>query len=100
MLISKIKEKKACVGVVGLGYVGLPLILEFAKAGFPVTGLDIDKGKIEQLSQGKSYIHHIPTESIRRLNADCRFQTSTDFFSDLRTRLYNYLRTDSLDRKP
>ena len=42
MLIGKIREKKARVGIIGLGYVGLPLVIEFARNGFPVTGLDID----------------------------------------------------------
>ena len=54
MLLDKIKNKQAAVGVIGLGYVGLPLVIEFCKAGFPVTGLDIDLEKIELLSQGKS----------------------------------------------
>ena len=45
MLVTKIKERKARIGVIGLGYVGLPLLIEFGKSGFPVTGLDIDKKK-------------------------------------------------------
>ena len=60
MLLNKIKGRQAEIGVIGLGYVGLPLVIEFCKAGFPVTGLDIDKNKIEQLSEGRSYINHIP----------------------------------------
>lgn len=78
MLINKIRERKAQVGVIGLGYVGLPLVLEFGKAGFPVTGLDIDKNKIEMLSKGKSYIKHILEENIRLL-VKGNFKTSTDF---------------------
>ena len=79
MLKKKIKDQTACVGIIGLGYVGLPLILEFAKAGFPVTGLDIDPKKIEKLLRGESYIRHITEESIRTLNSGGNFCASTDF---------------------
>ncbi len=79
MLLNKIKNRQAAVGVIGLGYVGLPLLIEFCKAGFPVTGLDIDKNKINQLSQGRSYINHIPDENIRFLSESGRFQGATDF---------------------
>jgi UDP-N-acetyl-D-glucosamine dehydrogenase len=79
VLLDKIKCKKAAIGVIGLGYVGLPLVIEFCKAGFPVSGLDIDQKKIDLLFQGKSYIKHIPNESIRLLTLDGRFQGSTDF---------------------
>ena len=79
MLLDKIKNKQAPIGVVGLGYVGLPLVIEFIKAGFPVTGLDIDQKKIELLSQGKSYIKHIPDENIRLLTQEGKFRGSTDF---------------------
>ena len=78
-MISKIKEKKARIGVVGLGYVGLPLLIEFGKAGFPVTGLDIDKNKVDQLLQCKSYIRHISGESILALHSKKTFMASTDF---------------------
>lgn len=78
-MIEKIKDKTACVGVIGLGYVGLPLIIEFGKAGFSVIGLDIDKNKIDLLSSGKSYIRHISEESIQNLNSGKNFQASTDF---------------------
>ena len=79
MLLNKIKNRQAAVGVIGLGYVGLPLIIEFCKAGFPVTGLDIDKNKIKQLSQGRSYINHISDENIRLLATSGRFRGDTDF---------------------
>ena len=79
MLIKKIKDKKACVGIIGLGYVGLPLLLEFAKDGFPVTGLDIDQKKIDKLLLGESYIRHIPEESIGALNSEHNFRASTNF---------------------
>ncbi len=79
MLVTKIKERKARIGVIGLGYVGLPLLIEFGKSGFPVTGLDIDKKKINHLLQGKSYIRHITGESILALNSEKTFLASTDF---------------------
>ena len=79
MLLNKIKDRQAAIGVIGLGYVGLPLVIEFCKAGFPVTGLDIDKNKIEQLSEGRSYINHIPDENIRFLSESGRFQGTIDF---------------------
>ncbi len=58
-LIQKIKSKQAKIGIIGLGYVGLPLVIEFSKAGFEVTGFDIDPKKVEMLKEGKSYIKHI-----------------------------------------
>jgi UDP-N-acetyl-D-glucosamine dehydrogenase len=58
-LLKKIRSKEAKVGVIGLGYVGLPLVIEFCKAGFHVDGFDIDEEKVESLKQGKSYIEHI-----------------------------------------
>jgi len=79
MLLDKIKNRQAAIGVIGLGYVGLPLVIEFCKAGFSVIGLDIDKNKINQLSQGKSYIKHIQDESIRLLTKNGNFRGTTDF---------------------
>ncbi|MCH7624265.1 MAG: nucleotide sugar dehydrogenase, partial [Nitrospinae bacterium] len=78
MLIQKIKERTACIGVIGLGYVGLPLVQEFGKAGFPVIGLDVDPLKVERLSKGESYIHHIPSESIAKMVKTGRFEATTD----------------------
>jgi UDP-N-acetyl-D-glucosamine dehydrogenase len=63
-LILKIKEHKAVVGIVGLGYVGLPLMLRFAEVGFPTLGFDIDETKVDQLKKGESYIGHIPSATI------------------------------------
>ncbi|MDA0692685.1 MAG: nucleotide sugar dehydrogenase [Nitrospinae bacterium] len=79
MLIQKIKERSACVGVVGLGYVGLPLVQEFGKAGFMVMGLDIDQKKVDHLSKGESYIRHIPSEGIAKMMQSGRFEATTDF---------------------
>jgi UDP-N-acetyl-D-glucosamine dehydrogenase len=77
--LDKIKEKEAKIGVIGLGYVGLPLVIEFCKSGFSVTGLDIDEKKVKALSQGKSFIKHIPDEKIQALNQDGKFEASKDF---------------------
>ena len=66
-LLNKIKDRTANVGVIGLGYVGLPLVIEFVKAGFPVTGFDVDAEKVKALKAGKSYIKHIPAEEISKV---------------------------------
>ncbi|MCQ4574329.1 MAG: nucleotide sugar dehydrogenase [Candidatus Brocadiales bacterium] len=76
-LVERIKSKDAKVGVIGLGYVGLPLAFEFCKAGFNVTGLDTDKEKVESLAQGKSYITYIGASQIKR--ASSLFSATSDF---------------------
>lgn len=58
-LVKKIESKAARIGVIGLGYVGLPLVIEFCRAGFHVTGFDLDNEKVRLLKEGKSYIKHI-----------------------------------------
>jgi UDP-N-acetyl-D-glucosamine dehydrogenase len=78
-LLQGIDKRTASVGVIGLGYVGLPLVLEFIKAGFRVRGFDLDKKKIRLLKQGKSYIKHIQSEKILSINKTGRFLPSTDF---------------------
>ena len=79
MLLEKIKKKEARIGLIGLGYVGLPLVIGFGRAGFKVTGLDIDQAKVDKLSRGESYISHIPAESIRELVESKMFEATTDF---------------------
>ncbi len=76
-LKEKIELKQANVGVIGLGYVGLPLIIEFVKAGFCVTGFDVDETKVISLKNGKSYIKHISAESIKAILE--KFEPTTDF---------------------
>ncbi len=67
------------VAVVGLGYVGLPLSLQFARSGVSILGLDIDASKVDALNRGQSYIKHISAESIGEMIQESRFSASTDF---------------------
>ncbi len=84
-LLRNIEMRTASVGVIGLGYVGLPLVLEFIRAGFFVRGFDLDEKKVALLKQGKSYIKHIPAEKIRAVNRTKRFHPTTDFSQIRRT---------------
>ena len=65
-LINKFNEKSAVIGIVGLGYVGLPLALRYSEVGYKVIGFDIDPDKINCLSSGKTYIGHISEDSIKQ----------------------------------
>lgn len=76
-LVKKINSKKALIGIIGLGYVGLPLVIEFCKAGFYVTGFDIDDEKIKILKQGKSYIKNIDASRIKECSP--LFFSTSDF---------------------
>jgi UDP-N-acetyl-D-glucosamine dehydrogenase len=78
-LEKKIKDKKARVGVIGLGYVGLPLVKAFLQAGFRVTGFDIDQKKIDWLMQGRSYIRHISGAELKHFLARRTFSATADF---------------------
>jgi UDP-N-acetyl-D-glucosamine dehydrogenase len=78
-LIDRIQARTARIGVIGQGYVGLPLALVFREAGFPVVGLDVDPAKIEALRRGESYIKHIGPERVRAAVASGAFEASTDF---------------------
>ncbi|MBV9136096.1 MAG: nucleotide sugar dehydrogenase [Hyphomicrobiales bacterium] len=77
-LMEAINSRKATVGVVGLGYVGIPLALAAVRARFPVIGFDIDSGRTEQLNRGESFIKHIPSSTIAEA-VKGRFKASTDF---------------------
>ena len=79
MLKEKIKSRSAKVGILGLGYVGLPLACEFAKAGFAVTGFEVDSRKVTSLLAGKSYIEDIPTPVVKDLVRRRRLTATTDF---------------------
>ncbi len=74
----KIKEKKVVVGVLGLGYVGLPLVREFTSAGLKVTGFDIDEKKVKILNSGRSIIKHIPHSQVRTMVKSGLFKATTD----------------------
>ena len=78
-LLSRIESRTARVGVIGLGYVGLPLVLLFEEAGFPVVGFDVDEAKATALSRGESYIRHIGVERIQRAFRGGRARATTDF---------------------
>jgi UDP-N-acetyl-D-glucosamine dehydrogenase len=77
--LEKIKSKQAVVGIVGLGYVGLPLARAFCQQGINVVGFDIDQEKIDLIEQGKSYIKHISNEVIDTMRSGGLFQVTSDF---------------------
>ena len=77
-LLTKIQKHEFIVGIIGLGYVGLPLVIRFSQEGFKVVGFDIDKEKINQLNEGKSYIRHINAEDISAITKN-GFTATTDF---------------------
>ena len=79
ILIKGLKSKKARIGILGLGYVGLPLAVVFAEAGFDVVGIDPDTRKVDALTMGISYIHDVPTETVSRLVASGKLTATTDF---------------------
>ena len=79
ILIKKLEDRSARVGIVGLGYVGLPLAVAFAQAGFEVFGVDIDSGKVAGIEQGRSHIQDIPSDVVAGLVKAGKLHASTDF---------------------
>jgi len=77
-LKAKIENKKANIGIIGQGYVGLPLAVEFAKAGFKVTGFDTDEKKVSGINKGISYILDVPTKDVKELTASGKLKATTD----------------------
>ncbi len=77
--MQAVRSRDARIGVVGLGYVGLPLAFSFVDAGFTVLGVDIDQAKVDTLAQGKTYIKHLPDTMVARARGTGRFQVTTDF---------------------
>ena len=67
------------LSIIGLGYVGLPLALQFAKSGCRVLGLDTDPSKVKEIEAGRSYIRHIPTEDVKAQVEAGKFSASSDF---------------------
>lgn len=77
--LEKIENKSAVIGIVGLGYVGLPLALAFIEKGFKCIGFDIDQTKVDSISAGESYIDHIPSEPLAQGIKDGLLEATTDF---------------------
>ena len=78
-LLEKLRSRQALIGIVGLGYVGLPLSLTYAEVGYRVLGLDIDQAKADAINQGQSYIEHIDGERIRQAKQQQKLEATTDF---------------------
>src|SRR5688572_4759332 len=78
-LINKITNKQAQVGVIGLGYVGLPLLVEFASKGFRATGFEVDESKANRINQGHSYIGDVPATRLNEMVKSERLRATTDF---------------------
>src|SRR2546426_9737102 len=78
-LLKKITDRTAHVAVIGLGYVGLPLAVGFAKAGYHVTGIDVDAGRVGRLKKGDSYIQDVLSSDLRPLVETGRFNATTEF---------------------
>lgn len=78
-LTEKIRARTAKVGVIGLGYVGLPLAVEFANAGFSVTGIDVQSSKVNELNAGRSYIHDVPGDVVQKHADSGRLRATADF---------------------
>ncbi len=78
-LRQRLLDRTARIGVIGLGYVGLPLTVAFGDSGFEVVGFDVDPAKVERLNKGESYIRHIPSQSIGQLVKQGRFRATADY---------------------
>ena len=78
-LEQRIESRDAQIGVIGLGYVGLPLAVEFAQAGFEVVGFDLDSQKVESIGRGESYIEDVPDDAIAQVAQAGRLSATTDF---------------------
>ncbi len=79
ILLSKIDSRRARVAVIGLGYVGLPLAVEFAKAGFPTFGIDVDDRKVAALNAGRSYVLDVPQSDLAGVVPSGHLKATSDF---------------------
>lgn len=78
-LLDRFEQTSAAVGIVGLGYVGLPLAITCVRSGFSITGFDVDDGKIDTIEQGRSYLKHIPNETIKTALDSSLLNVTADF---------------------
>src|ERR1700730_4538380 len=78
-LLEKIRSHGATIGVIGLGYVGLPLVLRFGDERFSVIGFDVDQEKVRKLNAGQSYIRHIDATRLLELRKQKKFDATNDF---------------------
>jgi UDP-N-acetyl-D-glucosamine dehydrogenase len=78
-LLELIRSRRATTGVIGLGYVGLPLAVEFGRAGYTAVGFDLDSRKVNAINEGRSYIDDVPTAHVAELKAANRLRATTDF---------------------
>ena len=101
-LSEKISNKTARVGIIGLGYVGLPLAVEFARAGFTVTGIDLIESKVERINAGDSYLQDVSSSDVAELVQAGKLCATTDFSVVTESRHDQYLRADpaAQDQRP
>lgn len=78
-VLEKIRSRRAKIGVIGLGYVGLPLVLRFGEERFSILGFDVDPNKVSKVNAGQSYIRHIEGDRLRRLRSEQQLEATSDF---------------------
>jgi UDP-N-acetyl-D-glucosamine dehydrogenase len=99
-LKEKIRDRKARIGVIGLGYVGLPLAVEFAKEGFDVTGFDVDLFKVDEINAGRSYILDVKTEDVASTVKNGRLRATADMNHLRDMDAIRHLRADAASQDP